>query len=384
MKHPNNANNLWGQTPNFQLEIGGLTLKFYMKQIIIIFIVCLSSFSLVGSTFNPEEIYNLTKKEDILKAIEETKYYFIDMEKEPSKNPELNSLQYFQSGYHKSRMGYLIGKLWKLYPDTKGIHIYMEKRWEFSEVLWIDIEKEIIEFTKKYPDKKKIIKKGWFHKYYNDIAHSYREQAKIPGYIKSYMAKYPKDKAAAELIELGIRFSYEDAKQRDDLEKMLVHKFPDSQQAQALKQKMNADKKLQRAKGKLFELKFTDQLTGKKIDLADLKGKIVIVDFWATWCGPCLMELPRMKKLYTKYKGQDVEFIGISLDKNIKKLKTFCKEKEINWPQYCEGNGWKTTLIQKWGINSIPRIFILDKQGKIYSADARGRIEEIIKRLLIE
>ena len=78
-----------------------------------------------------------------------------------------------------------------------------------------------------------------------------------------------------------------------------------------------------------------------------------------------------------------VEFVGISLDKKSQTLRTYCEENGVTWPQYCEeGRGWDTKISTEWGISSIPRIFILDKEGRIYSVNARGKLDQLIPELL--
>ena len=94
-----------------------------------------------------------------------------------------------------------------------------------------------------------------------------------------------------------------------------------------------------------------------------------------------------MKQLYAKYRGQGVEFIGVSLDQpmeqgGLDKLKTFVKEHEISWPQYYQGNGWESEFSRSWGINSIPRVFVVAPGGKLHSVDARGKLDSIIPELL--
>jgi hypothetical protein len=98
-------------------------------------------------------------------------------------------------------------------------------------------------------------------------------------------------------------------------------------------------------------------------------------------------EMPKNKELYAKWKDKGVEFIGISLDQpesqgGLKKLKEFVKEKDITWPQYYQGNGWQSEFSSKWGINSIPALFVVDADGNLYSTSARGQLEKLIPELL--
>lgn len=125
--------------------------------------------------------------------------------------------------------------------------------------------------------------------------------------------------------------------------------------------------------GEVMELKFTS-LAGKEIDLADMKGKVVLIDFWATWCGPCIAELPNVLKAYEAYHEKGFEIIGISLDnaKDEAKLKSFVKDKNMPWPQAFDGKGWGNALAKKFGITSIPATYLVGKDGKIVSSNLRG------------
>ncbi len=115
-----------------------------------------------------------------------------------------------------------------------------------------------------------------------------------------------------------------------------------------------------------------DLLTGKTIELAKFRGKVVLVDFWATWCGPCVKEVPNIKKAYEKYHEDGFEVISVSLDKDVDKCKSFIKDRKMDWHHICDGKSSKAELAEKHGISAIPVAVIVDKAGKILTVDARG------------
>ncbi|MEO8206503.1 MAG: TlpA disulfide reductase family protein [Chthoniobacterales bacterium] len=128
---------------------------------------------------------------------------------------------------------------------------------------------------------------------------------------------------------------------------------------------------------KPLDLKFT-AVDGSVVELAKLRGKVVLIDFWATWCGPCVEEVPNVVAAYNKLHAQGFEIVGISLDKNKKALETFVKENGMTWPQYFDGKGWNNTIGTKLGIRSIPAMWLLDKKGMIVTTDARQNLEEAV------
>jgi thiol-disulfide isomerase/thioredoxin len=113
-------------------------------------------------------------------------------------------------------------------------------------------------------------------------------------------------------------------------------------------------------------------VSDKPLSIAGYKGKVVLVDFWATWCGPCVMELPNVLETYKKHHGKGFEIIGISLDKDKEKLTNFTKAKEMSWQQFFDGKAWENKLAVKYGIHSIPMTYLLDKEGKIIGKGLRG------------
>ena len=114
-------------------------------------------------------------------------------------------------------------------------------------------------------------------------------------------------------------------------------------------------------------------LDGKPLSVSSRKGKVVLLEFWATWCGPCKAELPNIINTYKKYHGQGFEIIGVNLDSERTKLDAFLQKTDgMTWPQYFDGEAWGNKLAVKYGVELIPFTVLIGADGKVISKGLRG------------
>jgi thiol-disulfide isomerase/thioredoxin len=124
--------------------------------------------------------------------------------------------------------------------------------------------------------------------------------------------------------------------------------------------------------------------SGKNIRFADLKGKALYIDVWATWCGPCKREIPMLKELEAAYHGKDIEFVSISTDKDIEAWKAFIVKENLGGLQVHQSENFDLTISKHFIVNSIPRFILIDADGKIVSADAPRPSSGTVIRSLID
>ena len=126
-------------------------------------------------------------------------------------------------------------------------------------------------------------------------------------------------------------------------------------------------------------------LSGNDLSLEQYRGKVVLLDFWAVWCGPCIAEMPNVKQVYEKYKDENFQIIGISLDQSQDKLVDYLEKEGITWPQFFDESGRKNQVAQMYGINAIPHMYLIDGEGVIRKSDLRGpALEPAVAELVRE
>ena len=129
-----------------------------------------------------------------------------------------------------------------------------------------------------------------------------------------------------------------------------------------------------------------ENANGGTNSLSDFKGKLVYVDVWATWCRPCLAEIPALKALHDKLKGKNIEFVSISIDEDKEAWRKVVKERELKGIQLIADKAFESQFIRDYSINQIPTFLIIDKEGRIIDPDAPRpsdpQLAEVLEKLL--
>lgn len=122
---------------------------------------------------------------------------------------------------------------------------------------------------------------------------------------------------------------------------------------------------------------------GDSISLASFKGKVVLLDFWASWCIPCRHGNKDLKKLYEAYHQQGFDILGVSLDEEVADWKKAIKKDKITWPQVIDNRGWEAVTAVQWNVQQLPTSYLFNKQGQLVAMNLeRAELEKQIKALL--
>ena len=113
-------------------------------------------------------------------------------------------------------------------------------------------------------------------------------------------------------------------------------------------------------------------LDGTPLTLSSLRGRVVLVDFWATWCAPCQKELPQLQKLYRDGHERGLEIVAISLDEDKEALARYVRDRGIAWKVGFSGRGWQDEIVRRYGVNSLPAKYLIDRRGMLRQFNLSG------------
>jgi thiol-disulfide isomerase/thioredoxin len=204
--------------------------------------------------------------------------------------------------------------------------------------------------------------------------------AKAEGMARDLQAEFPKREENNDLL-LMIAQGYVDSDQAEKA-RVIIEDVAKKASGDAKEQAEMQLRKLNLL-GKPLDLNFTDS-KGKEQSIKNYAGKVVLVDFWATWCGPCRAALPEVKEVYSKYRGKGFEIIGISFDNDKDALNKFIAEEGMSWPQYVDELGRENKIGSKYEIGSIPTMWLVDKKGNLRDLSGGQSLAAKVEKLLAE
>jgi len=217
-------------------------------------------------------------------------------------------------------------------------------------------------------------------------------QQKVIDDLAALAKKFPDEPAVSgAAIMLAGTTALDARDQRDKISSIVTGTLKGSAAAIAAKQieqtsaKFETRARLKALEGKPLVLEGPTP-SGAAFTTADLKGKVVLVDFWASWCEPCKQELPKLKKLYAQYHPQGLEVVGVSCDNTGEDLLKFLgQNRDAAWPQLFDAAnpGWHK-LAERFGINSVPTMFLIDRKGIVRTVEARDTYDKLVPELLKE
>lgn len=253
-------------------------------------------------------------------------------------------------------------------------------------------------------------------KLFLEITHAstknYRQRDSIQAVFQSFMNTAPKDQAAVEAMNKKLEGEYNNIVASHNqflqsfietnigsfaslaaiqqlpiedflpisikLDESLLKKFPNSDYVKLFHEEVAAKKSL--SIGSVapdISMKTPDD---KMLTLSSLKGKVVLIDFWASWCGPCRAENPNVVKAYAKYQPKGFDIFSVSLDSDAQKWKIAIQKDNLSWKNHvCDFKGWQSSVVSQYSFKGIPYNVLIDKEGKIIAKNLRG--EDLEKKL---
>ena len=210
------------------------------------------------------------------------------------------------------------------------------------------------------------------------------EQTKVLDQMQTLAKENSKNNQLSQLVMMMTQHGAANPDLKARVQKIITDDLK-SEASKQFSEQIRSAQKLEALVGKPLTIAGV-KVDGDKFSTDSLKGKVVLVDFWATWCGPCMQELPRVKKIYADNHDKGLEIVGVSCDRSEDALVKFLADnKDMPWPQLFDKAqpGWHA-IAKNFGVTGIPTMFLIDRKGICRSVEAREKFEELIPKLLEE
>lgn len=282
----------------------------------------------------------------------------------------------------------LVHELYTNYPDHERLDELMERRWSllYEGKRYGAVRNETAEILTKYDAGRPICRSAqrWQDLFAIEPLFKYTgtDPALKMKKAKEYAANYPEDENASLFLYLAARDLEPYSDEQLALFRQIVKAHPDT----AVGKRAGGKLRQVDSVGTPFELKFDDALTGEPVDIADYKGKVVIVHFWASWW-PSVLDVEKvLMEMIDRYAENGFQVLGVSLDQSeakrgLEQLQKFVKDNEIPWPQYYQGGAWNAAYSASWGIDAVPWSFVVDQKGRLHTVNPADDLENIVREL---
>ena len=193
--------------------------------------------------------------------------------------------------------------------------------------------------------------------------------------LAAYEKDFPDDESGKDLVQLRVRLLQAGAPDKINATLETLTKSPNKATAGAAGAQLTI-------RTKPVDWKFDNAVDGKAVDLSKLHGKVVLLDFWATWCAPCMAKLPEIVELNKKYQDKGFQVVGVSFDQDKDALLKVVKAKHMDWPEYFDGKSFDGETAVRFNVDAIPDAWLVDRQGFLHPVDREADLDEEISKLL--
>jgi thiol-disulfide isomerase/thioredoxin len=214
----------------------------------------------------------------------------------------------------------------------------------------------------------------------DDLIHTPQQAGDLAKKVEQFLEDHPQaeNRTKLQIVESSLLLKADQAKGIAFLEQL--SKDPNPELAGAAKAALLKANLV----GTKLDLSFVDS-QGRPVDLNQFSGKVVLIDFWASWCPDCAREMPEVKQVYQTFESKGFTVLGVSLDKDRRAMDNYIAKHLIPWPQYFDGKGWKNDLVTKYSVHEIPEMWLINKKGVLETTSADvTQLASTVERLVAE